>query len=66
MLRYADKEARLMGCRIASAILLANGREILLNSPPLQDEIKRNPAIMYQYIMGFSKSREKAHRKMDD
>lgn len=49
MLRYADKEARLMGCRIASAILLANGREILLNSPPLQDEIKRNPAIMYQY-----------------
>lgn len=52
MLRYADKEARLMGCRIASAILLANGREILLNSPPLQDEIKRNPAIMYQYILG--------------
>lgn len=49
MLRYADKEARLMGCRIASAILLANGREILLKFPPLQDEIKRNP---YQYILG--------------
>lgn len=52
MLRYADKEARLMGCRIASAILLAKRREILWNSPPLQDEIKRNPAIMYQYILG--------------
>ena len=56
MFRYADKEARLMGCRIASAILLANGREILLNSLP---------SCISTY-WDFSKSREKAHRKMDD